>query len=276
MPEVHRPWTADEFDEQGAPVKSIAVDRWGRNPAPAQSPTQQPAARPADDADAQLAAAQARWQQLQAQPVEQLEPEDPGPRPRSQDFYDPDAYEAARDEWSIRRSAAGMERRLAEKEQQKRAAEIAAAEQQYVTALANGYRSRRDRFVETHPDYPETVETDALAITDVMAALIARHPSGPAVAYHLGKNRDEAARIAQLDATSQAAEFGRLTALVGTEPPAARRTSPAPVQPRDAGGRYVSSGNASTGREESMQEYGARRTAEIIAQRFPALAARRG
>ena len=178
---------------------------------------------------------------------------------------------AARDEWSIRRSAAGMERRLAEKEQQKRAAEIAAAEQQYVTALANGYRSRRDRFVETHPDYPETVETNALAITDVMAALIARHPSGPAVAYHLGKDRDEAARIAQLDPTSQAAEFGRLTALLGTEPAAARRTSPTPSQPRDQQGRYVGTGRG----EESMEAYGARRTAEIIRDRSPMLAARR-
>ena len=272
MPQVHNPLSGDRFDEHGNPVTSISTDRWGRNSAPAQPPTQQPAARPADDADAQLAAAQARWQQLQAQPVEQLEPEDPGPRPRSQDFYDPDAYEAARDEWSIRRSAAGMERRLAEKEQQKRAAEIAAAEQQYVTALANGYRSRRDRFVETHPDYPETVETNALAITDVMAALIARHPSGPAVAYHLGKNRDEAARIAQLDPTSQAAEFGRLTALVGTEPAAARRTSPAPAQPRDQQGRYVGTGRG----EEDMNTYAERRTAEIIAARSPMLAARRG
>jgi hypothetical protein len=271
MPEVHRPWTADEFDEQGAPVKSIAVDRWGRNPAPAQSPTQQPAARPADDADAQLAAAQARWQQLQAQPIEPLKQFDE-PRPRRQDYDDPYAYDDARDDWADRRNAAGMERRLAAKEQEKRAAEIAAAEQQYLTALANGYRSRRDRFVEAYPDYPEVAESDALRVTDTMAALIARHSAGPAVAYHLGKNRDEAARIAQLDPASQAAEFGRIAATLGTEPPAARRANPAPAQPRDPQGRYVGTGRG----EEDMNTYAERRTREIIAARSPALAARRG
>ena len=275
MPEVHRPWTGDQFDETGAPVTSISTDRWGRNSAPAQPPTQQPAARPADDADAQLAAAQARWQQLQAQPIEALKQFDE-PRPRRQDFDDPYAYDDARDDWADRRNAAGMERRLAEREREKRAAEIAAAEQQYVGALASGYRVRRDRFVETHPDYPEIAESDALRVTDVMAGLIARHPAGPAVAYHLGQNREEAARIAQLDPASQAAEFGRLSALLGSEPTAARSASPAPAQPRDATGKYVRNSNPATGREEPMEQYAARRTAEIIAQRFPALAARRG
>ena len=272
MPEVHRPWTGDRFDEAGNPVLSISQAGWEKPASAAASPTpgQQPTAQP-DAADAQLVAAEARLRQLQSTPIEQPEVADPGPRPRMHDFDHPDAYEDARDDWSVRRSAAGMERRLVEKERERRTAEIAAAEQQYLTALANGYRSRRDRFVETHPDYPEIAESDALRVTDVMAALIARDPAGPAVAYHLGQHRDEAARIAQLDPASQAAEFGRLTALLGTEPPAARRANPAPAQPRDPQGRYVGTGRG----EESMEAYAARRTAEIIAARSPMLAARR-
>jgi len=263
--------SGDRFDEQGNPVTSIAVDRWSRpSPAPAQSPTPG-GQQPTTDHEAALAAAAARLQQLQAQPIEPLKQFDE-PRPRRQDFDDPYDYEDARDDWSDRRNAAGMERRLAEKEREKRAAEIASAEQQCLAVLADGYRVRRDRFVEDHPDYPEIAESDALRVTDTMAALIARNPNGPAVAYWLGKNVAEAARIAQLDATSQAAEFGRLTALVGTEPPAVRRTSPAPVQPRDGQGRYVGTGRG----EESMEAYAARRTAEIIAARSPMLAARRG
>jgi hypothetical protein len=271
MPEVHRPWTGDRFDEQGNPVLSISQAGWEKPASAAAPPTpggQQPAAQPGDP-EAALAAAQARWQQLQAQPIEPLKQFDE-PRPRRQDFDDPYAYDDARDDWADRRNAAGMERRLAERERERPAAEIAAAEQQYVGALASGYAARRAAFVEAYPDYAEVAESDALRITDVMAALIARHPAGPAVAYHLGKNLNEATRLAQLDPASQAAEFGRLTALLGSEPTAARSASPAPAQPRDATGKYVRSANVATAREEPMEQYGARRTAELMAARTAA------
>jgi hypothetical protein len=273
MPQVHNPLSGDRLGEDGRPVTSISQDRWGQ-PKSAQSPT--PGEHSEDhDLEAKLAAASARLALLRAEealdrPVEA----DPGPRPRSRDFDDYESYEAARDEWYVRRSVANLDRRFAEKDaataRARRAVEIREVSQAAESALAQAYRQRRDRFVETHPDYAEVAESDALRVSDVMAALIAKHPSGPAVAYHLGQHRDEANRIAQLDPTSQAAEFGRLTALVGTEPAPARRANPAPAQPRDASGRYVG-----TGREESMEQYAARRTAEIIAARSPMLAARR-
>jgi hypothetical protein len=274
MPEVHRPWTADEFDETGAPVKSIAVDRWGPKSAPARSPTPGEHSA-ADDLDAQLALAQARLAALQAEEsIERPVAVDPGPRPRSRDFDDYEAYQDARDAWAARRSDANLDRFFFEKDaaaaRARRTAEIREVSQAALDAMAQAYRRRRDRFVEDHPDYPQIAESDALRVTDTMAALIARNPNGPAVAYWLGKNVAEANRIAQLDPTSQAAEFGRLTALVGTEPPAARPSRPAPAQPRDETGRYVSRG----GGEEDMNTYAERRTRELLAQRSPMAAAR--
>jgi len=277
MPEVHNPLSGDRLDDQGRPVTSISTDRWGRNPAPAQ-PSTPGEHSAADDLDAKLTAAQARLAALQAEealdrPVEV----DPGPRPRSRDFDDYETYEAARDEWYVRCSVANLDRRFVEKDaaaaRARRTAEIHEVSQAAVSALQQAYQRRRAEFIVAHPDYEAVAESGAVPITGFAAALIARERNGCGIAYWLGQHREEAARIAGLGDAAQAMEIGRISALVG-DAPAARSANPAPAQPRDATGRYVSSGNASTGREEPMEQYGARRTAEIIAARSPMLAAR--
>ena len=269
---VSNPFTADQFDEAGKPVTSIAVDRWGPKPAPARSPAsgQQP-----DDLDAQLALAQARLAALQAEEaIERPVAVDPGPRPRSRDFDDYEAYQDARDAWAARRSDANLDRFFAEKDaaaaRARRTAEIREVSQAALGAMQQAYQRRRAAFIESHPDYAAVAESGEVPITSFAAGLIARDRNGCGIAYWLGQHREEAARIATLGDAAQAMEIGRISALVG-DAPAARPSRPAPSQPRDQQGRYVGTGRG----EESMADYGARRTAEIIAQRSPMLAARR-
>ena len=261
---VSNPFTADQFDEAGKPVTSIAVDRWGPKPAPARSPAsgQQP-----DDLDAQLALAQARLAALQAEEaIERPVAVDPGPRPSSRDFDDYEAYQDARDAWAARRSDANLDRFFAEKDaaaaRARRTAEIREVSQAALGAMQQAYQRRRAAFIESHPDYAAVAESGEVPITSFAAGLIARDRNGCGIAYWLGQHREEAARIATLGDAAQA--------LVG-DAPATRRATPAPAQPRDQQGRYVGTGRG----EESMEAYGARRTREIMDARFPALAARR-
>jgi len=268
------PFTADEFDQEGKPLTSIAVDRWGPKPAPARSPA---SGRQPDDLDAQLALAQARLAALQAEESIEQPKQFDEPRPRRRDFDDYDAYEDAREAWTERRTAAGLDRLFAEKDaaaaRARREAEINEVSQAAFDAMAKTYQRRRAEFIETHPDYAAVAETGEVPITSFAAGLIARDRNGCGIAYWLGTHRDEAARIAGLGDAAQAMEIGRISALVG-DAPAARRATPAPAQPRDEAGRYVRSGNAPTGREEPMEQYGERRTRELMMTRSPMLAAR--
>jgi hypothetical protein len=262
--------------------------------APAQP--QQPAAQPADP-DAVLAAAQTRLQQLRSVPIAQPEAVDPGPRPSRYDFDGPDAYDDALDDWRERRTQARFDAKLAEREQQKRNVEIAEVERVYNGALtakhaeaAAKFQARVAEYKQANPDaIPDSLfERNDIYISVPMAQVIMGDEKGPEILDYFAQHPEESTRIAGLtvpghqaggepvpDPARQMYEMALIRTKIAESPPATRRATPAPAQPRDASGRYVSSGNASTGREESMQEYGARRTAEIIAQRFPALAARR-
>ncbi len=67
-----------------------------------------------------------------------------------------------------------------------------------------------------------------------MAAAVLGAADGPDIAYHLGRNPDEAWRIARLDPLSAAREIGRIGAM--TAPPPGRRVTGAPDPVRPVGG----------------------------------------
>lgn len=93
---------------------------------------------------------------------------------------------------------------------------------------AFGYRETiaRERFA----DYDTVARNPSVPITPSMAEIIRDSEVGPDLAYHLGKNVAEAARIAALPATRQAVELGRLEATI-TAPKPLPKQPPAPVQP---------------------------------------------
>jgi hypothetical protein len=59
-------------------------------------------------------------------------------------------------------------------------------------------------------DYDQVTRNPSIAITPEMAGLIAESEFGPEVAYHLGKNPQEASRLAQLSDRQLAREIGTL------------------------------------------------------------------
>lgn len=111
----------------------------------------------------------------------------------------------------------------------------------------------RDKFA----DYDAVARNPNVPITTAMAEIIRDSDVGPDLAYHLGKNVQEAARIAALPPTRQAVELGKLEALV-TAPKPLPKQAPAPVSPVSA----IAAGSSKDPAEMSFAEYKAWREAK--------------
>lgn len=105
-------------------------------------------------------------------------------------------------------------------------------------------------------DFDAVTTNPTLPISDEMAQLIAESECGPEVAYHLGKNPAEAARLYQMSDKQLAREIGRLEAKL-TAPKPARKLPAAPVQPVSG----IAAGGSKDPTRMSMTEYKAWREA---------------
>jgi hypothetical protein len=111
----------------------------------------------------------------------------------------------------------------------------------------------RDKFA----DYDVVARNPNVPITPAMAEIIRDSDVGPDLAYHLGKNPTEAARIAALPSTRQAVELGKLEARV-TAPKPLPKQPPAPVNPVSG----IAAGGTKDPGEMSMAEFKAWREAK--------------
>lgn len=96
------------------------------------------------------------------------------------------------------------------------------------------FQTRETDFAKTVDDYFETTRDQRVPISEPMAEAIADSDDGPALAYHLAKNIEVAARIAQLSPLAAARELGRIEAKLATEREKAKekpRVSTAPPPP---------------------------------------------
>lgn len=148
--------------------------------------------------------------------VARPEPEEPvdtgadDPRPTADKYEEPHAYDTALVEWSARQATRVA---LATVEQQRVAAETKAAadkveqerrdseaarqkaNEDYFAGLQQSYNDRRTKALERLPDFVEVAEAESVKISVPMAHAIMQHENGPEIAYWLGRNPDEAARI---------------------------------------------------------------------------------
>ena len=95
-------------------------------------------------------------------------------------------------------------RLIEQQEAQKRS--IVEAQQKRITT----FQERSKAFEDENPDYRAVVFAPNVRISEPMAEAIQELENGPAVAYFLGKNPDEALRISNLSPTKQAIEMAKL------------------------------------------------------------------
>lgn len=194
-------------------------------------------------------------------------------RPDRNDFDNPGDYDQALIDWAAERAARrasdealrAAEQRAAEQKAADESARAVADQAKQNEATAREWGDRRAKAIEAHPDYAEIAERDDLQITVPMAHAIINADSGPEIAYWLGKNPEEAARIAALDhPVRQAIEIGKIAAAIAAPPKVEVSRAPRPI-PRTVGN------NANAGpkdpREMTTEEYAAQRMPQLQAER---------
>jgi len=122
--------------------------------------------------------------------------------------YDLNAYQRARDAWVIQQA----EKSWSEKQQKQ-----ASATRENETWAT--YETRAADFADANPDFLEVVSSIAYPITDAAQAAIAAHENGPAIAYHLGTNEDDAYDLARTPPHLADAAVRRLASRLGAAPP---------------------------------------------------------
>lgn len=207
--------------------------------------------------------------------------ERPDPRPARDAFETPEAYDEALAEWGKREGIRVATREAETKAAEERAvAEEAArvakekadqeAGEAEVAKLNADWTAKKAAAIEKYPDFVAVVEADdALHISPIMAHAMMRAENGADVAYHLATHPEEAAAILEhQNAGDQIFAMGQLAARLGAQ--RARPSSlPRPVRPLNG-----TQANADTTEAEpSMDEWGAKRTAELQAQRSPFISA---
>ena len=170
-----------------------------------------------------LAREQRKWEREQAMRQAQAMPQVPAEIPPMEQFESPDAYAEAL-------AYKKAQELIQQREMQRQHAEILSA-----------YSEREEVASEKYADFKQVAYGDHVRITQVMADTIRASEVGPDVAYYLGSNPSEAAKIADLPPFLQAKEIGRLEAKLLSNPPVKKTTSaPPPIAPVTARG-----GNAS-------------------------------
>lgn len=269
--------------------------------------------RAATESNARLERALTALERLQTQqPTPTPTPtgtESLSPRPVRDSFVDPESYDAALISWATSAAAAELRQRQeadaaarAEAERvanETRARELREAEEaKRADESRVAWETRRAKALETHPDFSDVAEAPSLPLSLAMVHLIVSRDDGPEIAYYLGKNPQEAARIAALtvpgqvfpaghpqaglpvpNAVEQAYELGKIGArIAGLSPAVVPPVSgpvvenppvvvlPAPPSP------VTGLAAAATRRdptEMSMDEYAAHRNAAIREERMP-------
>jgi hypothetical protein len=148
--------------------------------------------------------------------------------------------------------------------------------QQSATAIQQSFESRAAEFRKDNKDFDLVLSNPELPrLHEVTVAAVFRSENGPAIAYHLAKNPDQATRIARMDPYAQAVAIGRLEEQLArtktetkdmtvTKEPS-KETAPVKVAPKQVSGtkappppKPVSGGSAPISKDlgiMSMEEF---------------------
>lgn len=143
--------------------------------------------------------------------------------PKLTDYTDEAAYYKAVDEYADKKA----ERKAQQQAEEQRKAQTQRERQEMILKHAE----REDEATEEFPDYVQVTRNPSLAITGDMLDAIVLSDIGHKIAYHLGKNPEEAARISKLHPVAQAKEIGMLEAKLSSAPAPSTSKAAPPIRP---------------------------------------------
>lgn len=99
-------------------------------------------------------------------------------------------------------------------------------------AIEDKYGARVEEAEEKYDDFHQVVNNPKLHVSDAMAETIKSSDIGPDIAYWLGNNPKESARIASLTILQQAKEIGLIESRLTANPMTKKTTTaPTPIKP---------------------------------------------
>jgi len=130
--------------------------------------------------------------------------------------------------------------------------------QKQMEAVLEKYRDLEEGAIEKHPDFKQVAYGNH-KVTDVMAETIRASEDGPEIAYYLGSNPKESARIADLAPLDQIREIVKLEVKLSTAPLVKKSTNvPAPINPissKGTGTKSYTTDDPRAAKELSMDEW---------------------
>lgn len=140
----------------------------------------------------------------EAAPVDPKDPE-----PKEDQFEKPSDYYKALSAWSYR-----QERRADDAK-----SKASKAEDEFKQTVKT-HQERVDQFAQAHDDYPEVMENlSDVPNSPAMAEYIVTSENGPALLYELGKNPEEAKRIAKLPPAALRRELAKVEVRIEAQAP---------------------------------------------------------
>lgn len=236
--------TAQDGDENG---KDAGKDDADNKPAADASEERKPKGRRyqkrIDRLTKRAAEAERRAQELerQLQGGKGKQTEDgatPGEEPDPANFDDYDEYLDALTDWKAGKAPAD---RQSPKQDKGKQGDQAAGDDTPAAEDDPDYREALEDVQEAfsdsrsaYEDFDEVIGQQDLQITRDMVKAMADTDDPGGIAYHLGKHKDEASRIAALSPVAQAKEIGKLEAMLAAKPqqPGKKTTqAPDPIEP---------------------------------------------
>ena len=221
-----------------------------------------------------LEAMKAKPQQDAAAPEAPKKPVESEPepqRPNRADFTDPEAWDKALLDYADQRAEWVADNRVKKDRAEQEQTRVEKAAREAQQTMFDAHNKRVAVAKAKYADFQQVAENPDVSVSVPMAHAIIAHEQGPDIAYFLGANPAEAARIAALPEPAQLVEMGLIAyqfrdkakAAAPAAPAQAPKpisAAPAPVNPKPAG-----SGDAATKSPEemSMEEYAAMRKPQL-------------
>ena len=162
--------------------------------------------------------------QQQQQPA-QAQPADDG-SPKREQFSTYEDFIEAKATWRADKAADARTRQILEESEKSKTQR---SQQEAQEKQDREFRAHIEAARDAIEDFDDVLQDSDATLTEAMrAAILESGDKGPFIGYHLAKNPEEAARIAKLSPTRQAAEIVKLEEKV-TKPVKAPSKAPAPI-----------------------------------------------
>ena len=188
----------------------------------------------------EYAAAEAKAREWQAR-LDRIKTAAAGVEPKEADFSDIGEYWAAKGAWNYARQAGQIQ--VAEVSAEAEQAKALVETQRAAQAMARQAEFQQEA-ADARTRYPDfdaalAVASNAQFVSPALSEMVLASDQPADLAYHLGKNPQEAIRLSALPPIIAAREIGKLEARLVATPPKIASTAPPPINPVRASGVAV-------------------------------------